>query len=76
MFNAVEIRALLTAKDFKPFAIHTSDGARYDITNHDMMLVSKNAVEIGIQPDATGIAERFVRCAILHITRIEDLQAA
>ncbi|HZM02444.1 MAG TPA: hypothetical protein VFC44_05435 [Candidatus Saccharimonadales bacterium] len=76
MFNALEIRALLTAKDFKPFAIHTSDGTRYDITNHDMMLISKNAVEIGVAPDATGIAERFVRCAILHITRIEELQAA
>jgi hypothetical protein len=76
MFNAAEIRALLTAKDFKPFAIHTSDGARYDIINHDMMLVSKNAVEIGVFPDATGIAERFVRCAILRITRIEELQAA
>ncbi|HEX4121309.1 MAG TPA: hypothetical protein VH619_11880 [Verrucomicrobiae bacterium] len=76
MLNAVEIRALLTAKDFKPFAIHTSDGARYDITKHDMMLVSKYAVEIGVSPDPTGIAERFVRCAILHITRIEELQAA
>jgi hypothetical protein len=50
MFNATDIRALLTAKDFRPFAIHTSDGARYDITNHDTVLVSKNAVDIGVQP--------------------------
>jgi hypothetical protein len=76
MFNAAKIRGLLTAKEFKPFAIHMSDGARYDITNHDMALVSRNAVDIGISPDNEGIAERFVRCAIIHITRIEGLQAA
>ena len=76
MFNATEIRELLTAKDFKPFAIHTTDGARYDITNHDMVLVGRNAIEIGLERDQKGIAEQFVRCAIIHITRIEELQAA
>ena len=76
MFNASDIRVLLTAKDFKPFTIHATDGARYDITNHDMVLVGRNAIDIGIGRDHEGIAERFVRCAILHITRIEELQAA
>jgi hypothetical protein len=76
VFNASDIRLLLTARDFKPFAIHTTDGARYDITNHDMVLVGRNSIEIGIERDREGIAERFVRCAIIHITRIEDLQAA
>ena len=76
MSNAPEIRALLTPKDFKPFAIHLTDGSHYDITNHDMMRVSRNAVDIGVNRDETGIAERFVRCAIIHITRIEELQAA
>jgi hypothetical protein len=76
MFNPSDIRLLLTAKDFKPFAIHTTDGARYDITNDDMVLVGRNAIEIGIGRDHEGIAERFVRCATIHIARIEDLQAA
>jgi hypothetical protein len=76
MFNASQIRQMLIAKDFKPFAIHTTDGARYEITNHDMVLVGRNSIEIGIGRDQEGISERFVRCAILHITRIEDLQAA
>jgi hypothetical protein len=67
---------LLTAKDFKPFVIHTTDGARYDITHHDMALVGLNSIEIGVGRDPEGIAERFVRCAIIHITRIEELQAA
>ena len=76
MFNPSDIREMLTAKDFKPFAIHTSDAARYDITNHEMVLVGRNAIQIGVGRDEDGIAERFVRCAILHITRIEELQAA
>jgi hypothetical protein len=71
-----DIRLLLTAKDFKRFAIHTADGARYDITHHDMVLVGRNSIEIGVECDQEGIAERFVRCAIIHITRIEELQAA
>jgi hypothetical protein len=76
VFSASDIRLLLTAKDFKPFAIHTTDGARYEITNHDMVLVGRNSIEIGVERDREGIAERFVRCAIIHITRIEELQAA
>jgi anaerobic glycerol-3-phosphate dehydrogenase len=76
MFNASDIREMLTAKDFKPFVIHTSDGARYEITNHDMVMVARNSIQIGLPSDQEGIAERIVRCAIIHITRIEDLQAA
>jgi hypothetical protein len=76
MFNGEQIREMLTAKDFKPFRICMSDGHTYDISNHDMALVSKNAVDIGLNPDPKGVAERFLRCALIHITRIEELQAA
>jgi hypothetical protein len=76
MFKPEQIRELLTAKDFKPFVIHLSDGAHYEITNHDMVLVGHNDIHIGIGLDQVGIAARFVRCAIMRITRIEDLQAA
>ena len=67
---------MLTAKELKPFTIHTSDGTRYEITNHDMVLVGRNAIQIGVGRDQEGIVERIVRCAILRITRIEGLQAA
>ena len=76
MFNAEQIRALLTAREFRPFRVCLSGGASYEITNHDMALVGRNSVEIGVNPAPNGIAERFVRCAIIHIARIEDLQAA
>ena len=76
MFKVSDIREMLIAKEFKPFAIHTSGGARYEITHHDMVMVGRNAIQIGVGRDQEGIAERFVRCAILHITRIEERQEA
>jgi hypothetical protein len=64
----------MEVKPFKPFRICLSDGRSYDVTNHDQALVGKNSVEIGMKPDAEGFAEYFSGCAIMHITRIEDLQ--
>ena len=72
MFKPDELRELLTTKDFRPFATHTTNGVRYEINNHDQMMVAHNSVEIGVGIDEKGIAERFVRCAIIHITRIEQ----
>ena len=76
MFNASEIREMLTAKEFKRFVIHTTDGARYEITSRGLILVARNSIMIGLPSDQEGIAERVVRCAIIDITRIEELQAA
>lgn len=76
MFTAKEIKELMETKPFRPFKIHLSDGTNYDVMNHDMAMISKNSVDIGVHPDPEGIAERIVRCAILHISKIEELQAA
>lgn len=76
MITAKQIRELLQARPFKPFRICMSDGTHYDITHHDMALVGKNTVEIGLNLDSDGFAEYFVRCTIPHITRLEDLPEA
>lgn len=76
MITAEQIRELMRSKPFKPFRICLSDGSGYDITNHDMVMVGRNTVEVGVQPDAQGFAAHFARCSILHITRLEDLQPA
>jgi len=73
MITPHQIRGLLESRPFKPFRICLSDGAHYDITNHDMAFVGRNTVEIGLNLDADGFAEYFARCSILHITRLEDL---
>jgi hypothetical protein len=76
MISALELKERMDAQPFKPFRICMSDGKSYDITNHDMMFVKRNAVLIGIDLDSNSIAERLVECALRHITRIEDIPTA
>jgi hypothetical protein len=76
MFTAQHIKQLADAKPFKPFRICMSDGTTYDIPNHDSAFVTRHYVEVAKDPGADGIAENLHRCAILHITRIEELQPA
>lgn len=76
MIKPEQIRELLRAQPFKPFRLRLTDGTHHDIVNHDLALVEKTTVDIGIDIDADGIAERLVRCAYIHIVAIEDLQPA
>ena len=48
----------------------------YDIINHDAAFATRNYLEVGVDTDEKGIAESVDRCAIIHITRVQDLQAA
>jgi hypothetical protein len=76
MFAAQHVKDLMDAKPFKPFRICMSDGKAYEIPNHDAAWVTRNYVEVGVNLDAAGFAENVTRCAMIHITRIEELQAA
>jgi hypothetical protein len=75
MITAKQVRDLITANPFKPFRIHLSDGSHYDVTNRDMAIVERNTVDLGVNLDPDGIAEGLVRCAILHIVKLADLEA-
>ena len=72
MIRAVELKRRMEANPFAPFRICMTDGKTYDVTNHDMMWVTANAVYIGVTHDPDDIVDRTVQCAILHIARIED----
>ena len=50
-----------------------SDGSKHDITHHDMALVEQNTLDIGLNRDDDGIAQRLVRCAIIQVVKLEDL---
>ena len=76
MITVTELRDRMQESPFRPFRIHTSDGKSYDISNHDMMFIKRNGVEIALDLDANSVAERFAKCALLHITCIEDLAEA
>jgi hypothetical protein len=76
MFNAKQLKDLMDAKPFRPFRVHLSDGKTYEVPNHDAAFVKQNEIEIGLDLDKDGIMVRSVRCAILHISQIEELQPA
>jgi hypothetical protein len=76
MFSAQQLQDRMHSRPFRPFKLCLSDGTTFDIPNHDVAFVKRNAIEIGLDADPNGLAERFVECAIIHITRIEDLVAA
>ncbi|MBM3831942.1 MAG: hypothetical protein FJ403_01455 [Verrucomicrobia bacterium] len=75
MITAKQVRDLITADPFRPFRIHLSDGSHYDVTHRDMAIVEKNTIDVGINVDSDGIAGGLVRCAILHIVRLADIEA-
>jgi hypothetical protein len=75
MINSTQLKQKMDAKPFKPFRIHMSDGKAYDVPNHDAAWVIAGAMVVGKEFNAKGFAELVARCAIIHITRIEDLPA-
>jgi hypothetical protein len=76
MITALQLKERMETHPFRPFRICLSDGKAFEITNHDMTFVKRNSVLIGTDLDANSIGERFVECAIIHITRLEDLTTA
>ena len=72
--RADELTELLRVRPFTPLRIHMTDGQSYDIRHPDMVLVLRQRVDIGMQPDpTTGVLERVEHCSLLHIVRVEQL---
>ena len=53
-----------------------SHGRSFDIPNHDAAFVKKNTIEIGTHLDTESFSEKYIACAILHITSVEDISAS
>jgi hypothetical protein len=73
MITAMQLRERMNEIPFRPFRITLSDGRAFNIPNHDVALVKRNSIEIGIDLDSRSFAQKYVECAILHITSIEDI---
>jgi len=58
---------LLNASPFKPFRVHVSDGAFFDIPHGDFARVAKRKLIVTLQ-NPHG---QSVHVSLLHITRIE-----
>jgi hypothetical protein len=71
--TALQLRERLYERPFRPFRITMSDGRIFDVPNYEAAYVKKNTVEVGTNLDANSFAERYVECAIPHITSIADM---
>ena len=75
--RAEEVSELLKTRPFVPLRFHLTNGQTYDIRHPDSVLVLRQRVDIGVQPDpVTGVLERVDHCSLLHIVRIEELPPA
>lgn len=75
MITANEIRERMIETPFRPFRICMTDGRHFDVVNHDMAFVTRNAILVGLYTGKDSIAERTAHWAILHIVRVEELPA-
>jgi hypothetical protein len=76
MMTAEHLRQRMNEQPFRPFRLTMSDGRTFEVPNHDVALVKKNTIEVGTNLDANSWAQKYVECAILHITSIEDFSTA
>jgi hypothetical protein len=76
MMTAEQLRQRMNEQPFRPFRLTLSDGRAFDVPNHDVALVKRTTIEVGINLDARSWAQRYVECSILHITSIEDIPAS
>jgi hypothetical protein len=74
--RAEDLRELLNARPFVPLRIHMSDGQTFDIRHPELVLVLRSRFVIGVPSDpSTGILDRLEHCSLLHVVRVEQLEA-
>jgi hypothetical protein len=65
---------LLRVRPFVPLRIHRTDGQIHDIRHPDQVLVLRQRMDLGLQPDPdTGVLERAEHCSLPPIVRVEEL---
>jgi hypothetical protein len=71
-----ELMQLIRHRPFVPLRIHLTDGRTYDIGHPDQIIVLRGRVDIGVEPDPkSGVVDRVEYCSLLHIVRVEQLDA-
>jgi hypothetical protein len=72
-----ELRDVLRHQPFEPFRLVMTDGAAYDIPHPDLLMVGRRSAIVGLTgPSSQILYERTVKVDLLHIIRIEPLQAS
>jgi hypothetical protein len=72
-----ELTEVLRRQPFVPFRMHLTTGQTYDIRHPELLWVRRQCADIALDPDPkTGVIDRAERVSLLHIVRIEDLEAS
>src|SRR5262245_10151485 len=72
-----ELRDALRQQPFEPFRIVMTDGAAYEIRHPDLLMVGQRTATIGLTGQPGHVFyERTVKVDLLHVIRIEPLEAA
>jgi hypothetical protein len=74
--NPEELFAAVHRRPFVPFRLHVSDGSSYDVRHPDSILVTRRSAILALAGNPDEVPERAITIALLHITRLEDLDAA
>jgi hypothetical protein len=71
-----ELFAAVRRRPFVPFRLHVSDGSSYDIRHPDMILVTRRSAILALPGDPDQVPERSTTVALVHVTRLEEIDAA
>ena len=68
-----DIRQYLRQRPFRPFRITLTDGRTYDIGHHELAMVGRSTVIVGIASaeDPEPIFDRIVTVSLLHVMQTE-----
>jgi hypothetical protein len=71
-----EVFAAVRRRPFVPFRLHVSDGSAYELRHPDSILVTRRAIILALPGDADQVPERAVTIALVHVTRLEEIDGA
>jgi hypothetical protein len=71
--EAEEIHNVLKHQPFEPVRIHVSDGASYEITHLDQLMVGRRSSYVGLGGNGDRPFPRIAIVANVHVMRIEPI---
>ena len=71
-----DLHKFQTAKPFRPFRIHMSDGSSYDVNDPFFMTVTPLTLMVAWEPDEGGLPTKSMYLSPDHVSRVEPLPAA
>lgn len=71
-----ELRDTLRQKPFEPFRLVMTDGQQFEIRHPELLMVGQRTAMVGLTLDpAQTYYERSIKIDLLHIIRLEPLEA-